>query len=1787
MLLNKKVYLNTSNNLEILEDMFLFVRDVIGIKPNEMIGTFEMLKRMLSFMNDIEKNGSDNIILAYTDLLNEYMKIVKSAYISTEAEKQIIEIVNHFFLEAIEYIFDLRILYHLLMILYYNNLVIFLTEDNQKKIISNFYSYYQGNQITKDYEGKENDKKILHLSILCMIDIYSIKPFLFESKNDWINLLPSHPYLIEILISSIIPVEQRENLFQWDFIKEETKINEDEGILQNLYIFDYIKYHFIQLISMNQPDKIEKSYKMINCVLTNIVNLKSKPVYFDTLFDQNSDICNEIYKEMLLFNQSVGKEVTKMGEIVNRISLASEKQLSFLADLIAISQLLVLHHKNFFIYKFLNEIIDLNAQSMSELILKLILSIMNSLSLISDKYNEIYINNVCQMVIVLYNCAFTETTKKFYFDSQFRDSFFALCEGIRDVHLLYTRVRLTEKKKTICEFLFEIIIEILDSSNEQNYIILFGFIFLVNKSNDLKGNFNKYYNEYVRSKKIPNKTNTLFYFLDCQNLKNHPNFPDRPTIEKVEKIMNDQFKKKQQNYKINYTVFFYIKIMYYLVFKKEKANAKNLLSLIQRILYDDIKLLKKEHSPTRSLYYTNSTKNSMFDNMRKCIDDNIKNKKDCDAIRECFIKATDGIKGTESLTDYKKFTYFSLYNTGKFLTDNSGENNSLINSKKNTSTTSLENYLKERTLSSPNGLQRSNTASNVSELNLVIEENKSFNTEPKETSKKKKGIFGFFSFSGKKGTSKKEDQPVNIITNSDNKEIIPKIRVIDWKSTLKSFDEIHLENLVLCPKKQILLKRFSIYFKNIYFNCPMFQRIKERFIIDYVPYLPNSKTKIFNYPTKLRNFCNSEEPPLFYKLDQNFYTSDFFRVSHKYALSIVDKNAIQRIPFYQRSLKVKENIKQFDCEVINVENALYGGVKITKDFILFEDNKDDPRKSTDIDQKIKYIFSSISMDTAYKKKQFIIFYKEINEIVVRRFLFLWQAVEIFLKDGKSYFLNFFSKSKCDEFLELISSFLEDSSIIITQEKAYDLIKQYQDQWVKSLISTYNYLLKINKYGTRSYKDTNQYPLFPWVILKQSDIFDDNVLFTEQELEEYNEKRREEKRKNKKALEKKEKIPNDGKKVVHLTLMPKKALANYRDFNYPIAFQSDEKKEQAIQKYKESMKEEKFPIHSRLHYSTSSYVSYYLVRVNPFINSLIKLQNYAMENPNRTFDSIFNTQTILENTTDCRELIPEFFCSMEFMINFNCCFYGIKTDKSIVDDVINKQKTNSNNTKNKLIANKETKNISDKAKDSNKDNESTNKSSKSITDYIRTLIFNRRIINNSHVAKEIINWINYIFGVNQLTKKAESCNIFQKSSYSQNINLEEKLKKYEKKFQDNKDEIFERLNNKINLIINFGQTPLQLFKHLHPPRESEKDKTETDDIEGITYLISRGGSKRLISKDDDDRLIYINDYISDKLLLCFTKKKKIIIADIDTENTVKDTPSIVVQLRFKLGEKITKTILDSKKEKTYKVYYYLDSLDYAYISLPHTNIIITCRYLDNSFKFHTIKEGTKEQNEYSIVTEDYVSAIGKISNQKFIIGLNNGKIIEYSLELLPSKIYKCIEQRFLLAHEGRIRVIEYNKRLNILITAGDDGYIYIRKAYNYELLSTIKVDEGFKIISCKVSDCNLLYAFCSNYASKEQKNLIIGYTLNGIEFARSKERYYTNITLLDNGNLVAGEITEKVAYIFNGYDLTDKARTKCNYTEKRYFTNCVSYIQFFNSRLYTTYEFRMFGCLKTEKNEDFN
>ena len=123
----------------------------------------------------------------------------------------------------------------------------------------------------------------------------------------------------------------------------------------------------------------------------------------------------------------------------------------------------------------------------------------------------------------------------------------------------------------------------------------------------------------------------------------------------------------------------------------------------------------------------------------------------------------------------------------------------------------------------------------------------------------------------------------------------------------------------------------------------------------------------------------------------------------------------------------------FSCELINVESSIYGGVKITDEFILFEDAPNDPRQKDDFDTKLKYVFSTVSGDTIVKKKQVIAFYSEIKEVLYRRFLYIWQAAEIFLKDGKSYFLNFFSKEQFNMFISSITPYMNQSQIVNEQK----------------------------------------------------------------------------------------------------------------------------------------------------------------------------------------------------------------------------------------------------------------------------------------------------------------------------------------------------------------------------------------------------------------------------------------------------------------------------------------------------------------------------------------------------------------------------------------------------------------------------------------------------------------------------------------------------------------------------------------------------------------------------------
>ena len=132
-----------------------------------------------------------------------------------------------------------------------------------------------------------------------------------------------------------------------------------------------------------------------------------------------------------------------------------------------------------------------------------------------------------------------------------------------------------------------------------------------------------------------------------------------------------------------------------------------------------------------------------------------------------------------------------------------------------------------------------------------------------------------------------------------------------------------------------------------------------------------------------------------------------------------------------------------------------------------------------------------------------------------------------------------------------------------------------------------------------------------------------------------------------------------------------------------------------------------------------------------------------------FIGILESINLLESSKDPREIIPELFCRIEFLINLNCDFFGIKSDDNMVDDnLINFFNTNNKNP---------------------------------LYKFIKFIFEHRKLLNSKILSITINDWIDNIFGFNQLPKnkviRENCCNIFMKSSYEQENNLQKKLEKY--------------------------------------------------------------------------------------------------------------------------------------------------------------------------------------------------------------------------------------------------------------------------------------------------------------------------------------------------------------------------------------------------------------------------
>ena len=619
------------------------------------------------------------------------------------------------------------------------------------------------------------------------------------------------------------------------------------------------------------------------------------------------------------------------------------------------------------------------------------------------------------------------------------------------------------------------------------------------------------------------------------------------------------------------------------------------------------------------------------------------------------------------------------------------------------------------------------------------------------------------------------------------------------------------------------------------------------------------------------------------------------------------------------------------------------------------------------------------------------------------------------------------------------------------------------------------------------------------------------------------------------------------------------ICNYfRDMNYPISMQSEESRNSAKNNFSLNENSEfNFNYHLNTHYSTSAYIYYYLMRVNPYEQNMILLQVNNFDSPARLFNCFIETESILlrDDNNDNRELIPEIFTSFDYFCNLNCCFFGKKNNGDIVDDLI----------------------ISD--------NES-----RTISSYVNFIFNNKKLINNSYVTKILSQWVDNIFGRKQLPEKKEelfeSCNIYNVYCYGQKINVEKTINDLYEQFKtkQNKKKLLNEIQYNKDIISNLGMNAKQILN-------------ETIIYEGRNKTIEQIYK---VKKAKESKYIYFNK-INDNFFLLKKVKNKIRLGFIYDKN-LKNKEKIIYDCKSIALMK--NKILSNKR--LFNISYAISYLSFQF-EKTYFFIFLSCRYLHN---FYRIQYNDRILN---IFYEDFESCIkGRSIPQKgniFYTGLFNGKLTEW--EIIPyidntkknkkSKInynFKVNELKHVYAHKSSITAIEIYYHQNIIATAGEDKFIYIRKIYDFELLTVIDLTYSFgnPIVSqtydifpslIKISELNLLYVLLYDYELK--KTFIRGYNFNGLFFAQTDLKMdleFNNISFTKYSNLVVGFENSNEIQVLSASNLNTLWKKQINNEEnkaQKKGTKIVEY-NYNTEEFYILYDNELYAMTLKEKDE---
>jgi hypothetical protein len=259
-----------------------------------------------------------------------------------------------------------------------------------------------------------------------------------------------------------------------------------------------------------------------------------------------------------------------------------------------------------------------------------------------------------------------------------------------------------------------------------------------------------------------------------------------------------------------------------------------------------------------------------------------------------------------------------------------------------------------------------------------------------------------------------------------------------------------------------------------------------------------------------------------------------------------------------------------------------------------------------------------------------------------------------------------------------------------------------------------------------------------------------------------------------------------------------------------------------------------PLSHSNHYSNAPYIYFYLARINPFTNGMIKFQGNTFEIPERQFISIYTTIQLCTSTSNNRESIPDIFETPEIFYNINYNDLG--------KSVANKREHNV-----KLIpyANNGIEYCYDSLDDIN---------------------------NNIEINNNINKWIDFIFGINQYTNNNKEINFrrFNNEFYPQNSNFKKQIMDLKNNKMEDKN-IYVEVKGNIDSPLNFGITPYQILPESAPKKNLTNqnlndNKEKEDEIFNLKDIKNNANTNNVVyfeinKKNKNINLNLNNDYFS--------------------------------------------------------------------------------------------------------------------------------------------------------------------------------------------------------------------------------------------------------------------------------------------------------------------------------------